>query len=111
MKVIKIAIIDSGVDSSHPNVGNIAGGVSIEICENGEVVLSDDYYDCAGHGTACAGIIRKKAPNAMLYSVRIFDESLIADGRALVAAIRWCIENEMDVVNLSLGTTDVTLSK
>lgn len=108
MKVIKVAIIDSGVDCSHPNVGNIAGGVSIEICENGEVVLSDDYSDCAGHGTACAGIIRKKAPNAALYSVRIFDESLIADGRVLIAAIRWCIENEMDVVNLSLGTTDVT---
>ncbi len=108
MKVIKIAIIDSGVDSSHPNVGNIAGGVSIEICENGEVVLSDDYYDCAGHGTACAGIIRKKAPDVALYSVRIFDVSLVTDGRALIAAIQWCIENEMDVVNLSLGTTDVT---
>ena len=111
MQVIKVAIIDSGVDCSHPNVGNIAGGVSIEICENGEVVLSDDYYDCAGHGTACAGIIKKKAPDAVLYSVRIFDESLIADGRTLVAAIQWCIDNEMDVVNLSLGTTDVTFKK
>ncbi|MXX15141.1 MAG: S8 family serine peptidase [Gemmatimonadetes bacterium] len=111
MQVIKVAIIDSGVDCSHPNVGNIAGGVSIEICENGEVVLSDDYYDCAGHGTACAGIIRKRAPDAVLYSVRIFDASLMADGRALVAAIQWCIANEMDIVNLSLGTTDVTFKK
>ena len=111
MKVIKIAIVDSGVDYLHPKVGNIAGGVRIETDENGEVVLSDDYYDCAGHGTACAGIIRKKAPDAMLYSVRIFDASLMADGRALIAAIQWCIDNEMDVANLSLGTADVTFKK
>ncbi|MYD61570.1 MAG: S8 family serine peptidase [Gemmatimonadetes bacterium] len=105
---IRIAIIDSGIDASHSGVRDVAGGVHIQIGEEGKVVLSDDYYDCVGHGTACAGIIRKKAPDAALYSVRIFDESLIADGRALIAAIQWCIDNEMDVVNLSLGTTDVT---
>ena len=108
---IRIAIVDSGIDASHSGVGDVAGGVQIQIGEKGEVMFSDDYYDCAGHGTACAGIIRKKAPDAMLYSVRIFDESLMADGRALIAAIQWCIDNEMDMVNLSLGTTDVTFKK
>ena len=108
---IRIAIVDSGIDASHSGVGDVAGGVQIQIGEKGEVMFSDDYYDCAGHGTACAGIIRKKAPDAMLYSVRIFDESLMADGRALIAAIQWCIDNEMDMVNLSLGTTDVTFRK
>ena len=106
---IRIAIVDSGIDASHTGVGDVAGGVHIQI--KGEVVFWDDHTDCAGHGTACAGIIRKKAPNAMLYSVRIFDDSLMADGRALIAAIQWCIDNEMDVVNLSLGTTDVTFKK
>ena len=106
---IRIAIVDSGIDASHSGVRDVAGGVHIQI--EGEVVFWDDHTDCAGHGTACAGIIRKKAPNAMLYSVRIFDDSLMADGRALIAAIQWCIDNEMDVVNLSLGTTDVTFKK
>ena len=105
---IRIAIVDSGTDASHSGVRDVAGGVQIRIEEEGEVVFLDDHADCAGHGTACAGIIRKKAPDAALYSVRIFDASLMADGRALVAAIQWCIDNEMDVVNLSLGTTDVT---
>ncbi len=105
---IRVAIIDSGIDASHSGVGEISGGVQIWMSENGEVVLSDDYSDCAGHGTACAGIIRKKAPDAVLYSVRIFDDSLMADARALIAAIQWCIDNAVDVVNLSLGTTDVT---
>lgn len=108
---IRIAIVDSGIDASHSGVGDVAGGVHIQIGKDGEVVFWDDHTNCAGHGTACAGIIRKKAPNAMLYSVRIFDASLMADGRALIAAIQWCIDNEMDVVNLSLGTTDVTFKK
>ena len=105
---IRIAIVDSGIDASHSGVGDVAGGIHIQIREEGEVLFLDDYADCTGHGTACAGIIRKKAPDAMLYSVRIFDDSLLADGRVLIAAIQWCIDNEMDMVNLSLGTTDVT---
>ena len=108
---IRIAIVDSGIDASHSGVGDVAGGVHIQIGQDGETVFWDDHTDCAGHGTACAGIIRKKAPDAALYSVRIFDDSLMADGRALIAAIQWCIDNEMDVVNLSLGTTDVTFKK
>lgn len=108
---IRVAIIDSGIDASHSGVGDIAGGVRIRMGEGGEVMVSDDYVDCAGHGTACAGIIRKKAPDAALYGVRIFDDSLMADGRALIAAIQWCIDNAMNVVNLSLGTTDVTFKR
>ena len=108
---IRIAIVDSGIEASHEDVGDVAGGVHIQIGGEGEAVFLDDHADCAGHGTACAGIIRKKAPDAALYSVRIFDASLMADGRALIAAIQWCIDNEMDVVNLSLGTTDVTFKK
>ncbi len=108
---IRLAIVDSGIDAPHPDVGEISGGIHIQVGEECGIVFLDNHADCAGHGTACAGIIRKKAPNAALYSVRIFDASLMADGRALIAAIQWCIDNKMDVVNLSLGTTDVTFKK
>ena len=70
-------------------------------------VLPQADFD-AGHGTACAGIISQIAPTVALYDVRIFDGSLRADGTALLSAIRWTIEHRMDVVNLSLGTTDVS---
>ena len=105
---IKVAIVDSGIDASHPGVKGIAGGVGIGIDDDGVVIYLDDYSDCAGHGTACAGIVRKNIADVLLYSVRIFDASLMADGRALVAGIAWCVDNGMDLVNLSLGTTDVT---
>jgi len=105
---IKVAVVDSGVDAAHPKVGPVAGGVSFAVGADGRTVRGADIADCAGHGTACAGIIRKGAPDAELYSIRIFDASLGADGRALVAAIRWAAAHRMDVMNLSLGTTDVT---
>ncbi len=110
-QVVKVAIIDSGIDISHSSIGVIAGGVNISINKDSHFIYSEEVADCAGHGTACAGIIRKKALDAALYSVRIFDASLMADGRALIAAIQWCIDNEMNVVNLSLGTTDVMFKK
>ncbi len=96
---VRVAVIDSGVDPTHEKIGAVH-----------EVLLDSESPPAAigaGHGTACAGIIRQIAPTATLYDVRIFDESLTADGSALLAAIRWAIEQRMDVVNLSLGTTDV----
>ncbi len=108
---VKIAIVDSGLVPNHPKIGPVAGGIAITIGPDRDSVIhySAAHADCAGHGTACAGIIRRKAPQAALYSVRIFDESLQADSRLLIAAIKWSIEQGMDIINLSLGTTEVTM--
>ncbi len=104
---VNVAIIDSGIDSDHPQIGPIAGGTQLSL--DGRIITGGDFTDCAGHGTACAGIIRKKAPQADLFSIRIFDASLGTDGRLLIAALQWAVEQQIDVVNLSLGTTDVAL--
>ena len=109
-KGVKVAVVDSGIDPSHPDIGEVKGGVRIQLDEEGEILLTEDWSDEVGHGTACAGIIRKKAPDVELYSVRIFDDaSLSAKGNVLVEAIRWCVTQGMDVVNLSLGTTEKEL--
>ena len=97
---VRVAIIDSGIDPTHEKIGTVH-----EVCLDS---VPRQTTRLAGHGTACAGIIRQIAPTAILYDVRIFDESLTTDGSALLAAIRWTIEQPLDVVNLSLGTTDVT---
>lgn len=103
---VKVAIIDSGIETEHPKIGRVAGGIGLTVKSGERVIQQPDHADCAGHGTACAGIIHKKAPDAELYSICIFDETLSADGHALVAAIQWATEQGVDVVNLSLGTTD-----
>lgn len=104
---IRVAVVDSGIDVDHPKIKSVAGGVALTIDANGQMIQNPDHSDCAGHGTACAGIILKKAPETRLYSIRIFDETLSANGQSLIAAIQWAIDQEMDIINLSLGTTDV----
>ena len=105
---VKVAVVDSGIVPDHPKIGPVAGGVALAIGPDGTILYGDYHTDCAGHGTACAGIIRRKAPEADLYSVCIFDESLQADSRLLIAAIEWALDQGMDLINLSLGTTEVT---
>ena len=85
---VKIAIIDSGVDSEHPEIGPITHGMDIGIGSDGQIVWGTDYADRLGHGTACSGIIRQIAPKAEIYILRIFERSLVADGRVLIAALQ-----------------------
>ena len=108
---VKVAVIDSGIDPRHPKISRVKDGVEFAVNSRGKVIrgVGMALVDRAGHGTACAGIIHRIAPAAELYSVRVFDESLCADGRALLEALHWAIEYGMDVVNLSLGTTDPSL--
>jgi hypothetical protein len=101
MPVCRIAILDSGVNSNHPHVGNVAGGV--EISALGQ---SDDYMDRLGHGTAVAGAIREKAPTAQILAVKIFDTRLAATIDQLVAGIEWALRHDAQVINLSLGTAN-----
>jgi subtilisin family serine protease len=96
---MKIAIIDSGIHPGHPHVGEIAGGVEITLAGEGP-----DAIDRLGHGTAVAGAIREKVPDAELYAVKVFDRKLTANIGVILRSLAWCREHGMDIVNLSLGT-------
>jgi subtilisin len=62
------------------------------------------HADLFGHGTACAGIIRRLAPDAELYSLRVLGRRLTGKGVVCAAGVRWAIEHDTKVVNLSLST-------
>lgn len=96
-KRVKVAVVDRGLDCSLPDMECVPGKVGM--CESDGWVTFDKGVD----RTMWAGIIREKAPEAEIYRVQIRNE-----GQALVAAIRWGIDQEMDVVNIGFGTTDVT---
>jgi len=98
---IRIAIIDSGVNLAHPHIGNIAGGVTIASSKT-----NPTYIDHLGHGTAVAALIHHRAPQAQLFAVKVFHDALATNLRTLLCAIDWCLGNNIDVINLSLGTTN-----
>ncbi|HLG98944.1 MAG TPA: S8 family serine peptidase [Bryobacteraceae bacterium] len=99
---MKIAIIDSGVHADHPHVRGVAGGVGVTT--DG---LTADFLDRLGHGTAVAAAIREKiGADADLYAVKVFDRRLSATIDTIIRALEWCTEEQMDLVNLSLGTSN-----
>jgi hypothetical protein len=78
--------------------------VHVQWRDDGSIAFAPDYRDLLGHGTAVAGVIRAKAPEAELYAVRVFDRELRTHAVVVAAAIRWAVEQGMNVVNISLGT-------
>ena len=103
---VKVAIVDSGIDATHPDVGPIQGYVAIREGEDGKLVYdTEPHEDSFGHATACAGVIRSLAPACELYSIKVLGSGLSGSGRVFAAGLRWAIDNGIQVCNLSLGTT------
>ena len=104
---VRVGVIDSGIDNDHPAIaGHVKGYISFVEDRAGEMHVSDEPHgDAFGHGTACADIIRRIAPEVELYSIKVLGPLLTGKGTAFAAGLRWAIEQGLDVVNLSLGTT------
>jgi subtilisin len=68
-------------------------------------VVESDAGDSCGHGTACAGIVRRTAPDCDIYSVRVLGRNAAGTGDMLLTGLRWAVQQGFDVINLSLSTT------
>jgi len=103
---VRVCLLDSGVEPGHPLVGPLDGAFVVTIGEEGRPHLArDPIGDTAGHGTACAGIIRSLAPDCSLVSVRVLGAGFSGRADALVTGLRWAVEEGFDIINLSLSTT------
>jgi subtilisin family serine protease len=103
---MKIAIIDSGINESHPHVRAVAGGVGITNSDG----WMEDTSDRLGHGTAVAAAICEKMPEADLYAVKVFDRGFFARASMVLKALQWCRYYRMDIVSLSIGIDDASQS-
>jgi subtilisin family serine protease len=101
---IEIAVIDSGINPGHSHVQGVAGGISFHLEASGKVAEGVDFSDELGHGTAIAGVIREKNPQAKIYAVKIFHQLLEAPAALLLAAMQWAIRARVNIIHLSLGT-------
>lgn len=104
---VKVAVLDSGVD----NVSGIdlMGSINfVDIQEEFPIW----YQDITGHGTNIASIIAGNSdnvvkgvnPNVELYSVKVLDENNQAPISRIIKGIYWCIENDINIINMSFGT-------
>ncbi len=113
---INIAILDTGIDTNHPDLSYVFG------FDFSDLLMDDaDPEDFSGHGTHIAGIIAAQnndigvfgiAPSANLYILKVFTDN--GEGRysSAVEAIEWCIGtyndtiegNEIHIISMSWGS-------
>lgn len=104
---VKVSILDTGIDYSHPDLhGNYVEGYDF-------VNEDSDPMDDNGHGTHVAGIIAAEdngigvvgvAPEASLYAVKVLDENGSGYVSDVIAGIEWCINNGIQIINMSFGS-------
>ena len=105
---IKIAVIDTGVDFNHPDLfgwgkdGKVVGGFNF--IQKGQPPL-----DTNGHGTQVAGVIAADgqitgiAPKAKILAYKVSEDGEGVSSDLIIRAIEKAIEDEADIINISLG--------
>lgn len=94
---VKVAVIDSGVDTDHPQLAARIDADSIALA-------GSTLDDRNGHGTHVAGIISSATPSQVkLLAVRAFDDSDYATLTTIRYAIDYAVQAGAGVINLSIG--------
>jgi len=103
---VPVAIIDSGVDTAHPELAE-------KVIGKESFVGGSPSVDKLGHGTFVAGIIAAGvdngigiaglAPSAQLLVAKVVNASHSIPVDAEAAAIRWAVDQGARVINLSFG--------
>lgn len=102
----EITIIDDGInDGFYTNITRLSR--SIEIHADCRIIEYKNNKIEFSHGTVCAAIICKYTKEAIISSIRILNERNKTTAAQLIMALEWCIENNIGIVNLSLGSTDI----
>jgi subtilisin len=104
---IRIGLIDSGCDNSHPLLRHIVQGKDFT---SGGSTDTSWTQDPLSHGTHCAGVINASvtaqgvvgcAPEAELHVFKVLPEGHVSD---LLAALDECIEREVDLINIGVAS-------
>ncbi|MET7647780.1 S8 family serine peptidase [Streptomyces sp. NPDC005426] len=107
-KGAKVAVLDTGVDATHPD---LAGRVS----QQKNFSSSPDAVDHIGHGTHVAATIggsgtgngaKGVAPGADLISGKVLGDNGSGFLSDIIDGIEWATAEHADIVNMSLGTSD-----
>ncbi|MDD3445952.1 MAG: S8 family serine peptidase [Zavarzinia sp.] len=107
LEPVDVAVIDSGVDATHPDLaGRVASQWTVEEAEGRLTALELETginNDTFGHGTAVAGIIARIAPNARIHDIRVLDARNRGDPTASLVAFRHVLAKRHRLINMSLA--------
>lgn len=111
-KGIKIAVIDTGIDSNHPDLmRNYRGGFDLVDLDDEPMETTKEQGIPTSHGTHVAGIIgangnlRGVAPDAEIFAYRALGPGGVGTSIQVIAAMEEAMKDGIDIMNLSLGNT------
>jgi subtilisin len=102
-KGVKVLVLDTGIDYTHPDFG----GIPQERMKS--FVPGQSVADVLGHGTHCMGRVAGRgtcygvAPEAEIWVGKVLDNSGSGAVTWIARGIDWGVENNVDVISLSLG--------
>jgi subtilisin family serine protease len=109
---VKVAVIDSGADNGHPLLRHVQRGLDLTNSGDPKTWVTD----VVGHGTHCTGVIGSRGtaegmalrgfvPDAEIHVLKIFPGGQFS---SLLDALDYCIDNDIDVANMSLGSSQTS---
>ena len=109
-KGVKVAILDTGIDPTHPDVKNA-------IKETKSFIAGEDFVDHHGHGTHVASTIagsgaasdgkyKGVAPGAELIIGKVLSNAGTGDNSGIIAGMQWAVQEGADIVSMSLGGSE-----
>jgi minor extracellular serine protease Vpr len=125
---VKVAIMDTGVDYNHPDLGGCTAigpgcrvaygydfvGDAYNAAGTGDALVphpDNDPDDCNGHGTHVAGIVgangvvKGVAPGVTFGAYRVFGCDGSTEGDIMIAAMERLLADGMQVLNMSIGSS------
>lgn len=98
---VRIAILDTGIDTDHPDL------------EQNIVKVMECSEDDNGHGTFCAGIVAGTdngigvvgiSPGAGLLVSKVLDGSGLGDWGTISRGLGWALDSGADIISMSFGS-------
>lgn len=104
-KGVRIAILDSGVEISHPDLAGLTLSDDVVIRSRGGQIeaIEGDGEDVFGHGTAVAGIIHRHAPEAEIGSFRVLGHFKESRAAVIREGVRAAALRGYDIIQCSFG--------
>ena len=112
---VTIAIIDTGVDYTHEDLGGCSTGEFLEgncakVVGGWDFVNNDnDPMDDQGHGTHVAataagdGVLKGVAPDAKILGFKVLDSRGYGNWEGIIAGVERAVIDDADILSLSLG--------
>lgn len=121
-KTIRVAVLDTGIDGSHPDLKDAIDASLAYNAITGQTGLNA-VVDKEGHGTHVAGIIAGqgkgftlgktdanilgvagKLPNVKIVPIKVLGDDGSGSTAAMSRGIRWAMKKNVDVISMSLGS-------